>query len=191
MSLFKTLRLASIKSLIFKSTPLKAAFVRLTSTNGHIIESLNLEAPYAQMESIDTGEIGKRTLLLTQDFGIGMGSYNGPITRILETTSHSMSWAMAKNQNTGDEIQISLMRSLKTSWNFVPNKNERGKDIVKVSCRPDDSAMKFSTTFSRFHRDKQGWIFAARMENVFWEAEDGDRRLGYSLPELKMFPILQ
>ncbi len=172
----------------FKSTPLKSAVVRLASRNGQVIQSLNLENPYASLESITTVEPGKRTLLLTEDFGIGMGSYSGPITRILAITSRSIKWATAKNQKTGEEIQISLMRSLKTAWNFAPSVNGSGKDILKVSCRPDEAVTKFITTFSRYHRDKHGWTFATRTENLMWEADDSDQGLGYSLPEFKMFP---
>ena len=51
----------------FKSTPLKSAVVRLASRNGQVIQSLNLENPYASLESITTVEPGKRTLLLTED----------------------------------------------------------------------------------------------------------------------------
>ena len=172
----------------FKSIPLKSAVVNLSSKNGQVIQSLNLEKPYASLESINTLEPGKRTLLLTEDFGIGMGSYSGPITRILAITSRSMKWATAKNQKTGEEVQISLMRSLKTAWNFAPSVNGSRKDILKVSCSPDEDVTKFITTFSRYHRDKFGWKLATRTEDLMWEADDGDQSLGYSLPEFKNFP---
>jgi hypothetical protein len=169
----------------FKSDPLKPATLSLKSLDGRLVQSLTLEKPYASIEAIEIAK-GKRIILLTQDYSVGMGSYNGPITRILETTPRSMRWVRAHNAVTGKEDMISLMRSLKTAWNF--SRSGAATDILAVSCRPSDSMDKFKTTFSRYHHNGQGWILRTRSEGGLWEAEDGDQRLGYALPSLKKFP---
>ena len=170
----------------FKNNPLKPARLLLKSNDGQVLQSLHLEKPYATLEIAETGA-NKHAILVTQDFGIGMGSYNGPITKILDVTSDSMTWAKARQRHDGGAIPISLMRSLKSAWNFIST--SEGKDILAVNSRPDEGSMeKFTTVFSRYHHDKSGWIVLTRSEGLLWEAEDGDHRLGYALPDQKKFP---
>ena len=52
-----------------------------------------------------------------------------------------MSWAVARNLQTTHIELITLMRSLKTAWDFSADKNDE-KDILKVSCRFDENAKK-------------------------------------------------
>ncbi|MGK5085524.1 hypothetical protein WDW37_19725 [Bdellovibrionota bacterium FG-1] len=176
----------------FKTHPLRMAVVQLKSGSANVVQSITLDKPYANLEAVTIGEKGRRYYFLTQDFAIGMGSYNGPITQILEVTSQAITWAKARDLATHKESPISLMRSLKTAWNFASSKNGKDKDILEVSCRPADSkdASKegFITTFSRYHHSSQGWTLVEKSENGFWEAEDGDQRLGYALPDLRKFP---
>lgn len=61
--------------------------------------------------------------------------------------------------------------------------------VYKSESRPNEGSLeKFTTVFSRYHYDKSGWIVLTRSEGLLWEADDGDHRLGYALPDQKKFP---
>jgi len=175
------------RSLKFKITPVRPAIVVLTSSgsgDSHTIQSLPLEKSYATINDKYIDGLHKRIFLVTQDFGIAFGSYNGPITQLLEVRGNSINWVKALNKNSNTNVQMSLLRSLKSAWNFDPKTN----DILQIRCRPSDSPETFVTYFSRYHYDDRGWTLITRSEPMYWEAEDGDRELGTSLPDLKKFP---
>ena len=173
----------------FKAVPVKPAVIRLKSEDGHLIQSLILEKPMAEIEAKNIGMKGQRIFLVTQDFGIGMGSYNGPITRILEVTPKSAAWAEALDRRSGKKTRISLMRSLKSAWSFTPAKTGGVEDILEARSYPDETSDGFTTSFSRYHRDRRGWTTRVRTEPGLWESEDDDGRVGYSLPAPKVsFP---
>ena len=167
----------------------KPAVVRLYDPSGRTLKTLQLEKTFATIESIPLGIDGRRAIFITQDFGIEFGSYNGSITRILDFSSDGMSWAKARNETTGMDFEISLMRSLKTGWNLSPAKTDPGKDILKASCRFDESAPgQFRTTFTRYHYRGKEWLMSERTENMTWESDDSDQKLGSALPDLAKFP---
>jgi hypothetical protein len=161
--------------------PIKPARLLLKASDGQLIQSLTLEKPYANMEAVDIGA-GTRTFLVTQDFSTGMGSYNGPVTQVLEATPNSIDWAKVR----GKTSPISFMRSLKSDWTFAPTPD--GKDILSADCRPDANADHFYTTFSRYHRSKTGWVRVARTEKLFWEIEGNIGESDSTFPSRKKFP---
>lgn len=180
----------------FKSNPLNMARLLLKSQDGHVQQSIVLDKPVADLKAVDL-QNHERVILVTQDFSVGMGSYNGPITQILDIAGSSMSWATACESKTNckNKKKISLMRSLKTAWNFAPSKNGKSKDILEVSCRPDEflgptGQPAFVTRFSRYHKVDGNWVASSRSERKLWEAEDNGHgeMLGYVLPDLKKFP---
>lgn len=173
----------------FKAVPMKAAVVRLKSETGQLIQSLALEKPVADLEAKNIGMKNKRIFLVTQDFGMGMGSYNGPITRILEVTPKSAAWVEALDRRSGKKSRISLMRSLKSGWNFTPAKKEGVEEILEARCYPNETLEGFTTSFSRYHYGRQGWTRLTSTEPRLWESEGGDGGLRYSLPALKSFHL--
>ncbi len=178
------------RSLKFLNLPVKPALVALVSYEHskahHTVQLLPLEKTYANIKEKNIGNASKRVFLVTQDFGIEFGSYNGPITQILELDAHSIAWAKAFDKKSHKTVQISLMRSLKSAWNFDPN--NLNNDILVVHCRPDGSFEEFATYYSRYHYDGLHWTLFSRSEPFFWEAEDGDQELGSTLPDLTKFP---
>jgi hypothetical protein len=170
----------------FKKIPLKSALIALVSDDQQIIQTLPLEKTYANIKEKIIGKTRKQIFLITEDFGIGFGSYNGPITQLLEVNKRSMNWINSIDKGSNKKVQISLMRSLKSAWNFDPN--EKSDDILEVYCRPDESLERFFTYYTRYHYDEKGWTSIRRGEPLFWEAEDGDHELGVSLPDIKKFP---
>lgn len=125
-------------SLIFKANPLRPGVVRLLAKNKKELSRLNLDKFYASIETEKVNNTGKCIILITQDFGIGMGSYNGLLTKILKIENKKISWEKSYNSKSKKNESISFIRSLKTAWNFSL-KNKLGEvDILKVSCRPDE-----------------------------------------------------
>lgn len=47
----------------------------------------------------------------------------------------------------------------------------------------------FKTSYSRYHYSKNKWILKESSEDLLWEAEDGSKRLGVSLPDFNRFSI--
>jgi hypothetical protein len=72
----------------------------------------------------------KPTFIITTDYSIGAGSYNGPISRLLEVTEKGIVYLLP--DNTG------LMNSLKAAWATVDGNGS--KDIIFKSCHPDYDA---------------------------------------------------
>ena len=168
-----------------RTVPVKPAVIVFNSTRLNNSKNiLTLEKPDATINVQYTDGLHKRIFLITQNFKSEFGSYNGPITQLLEIHENSIAWASAFAKNSRKSDQIILTRSLKSAWNF----DRKTNDILQVRCLPNESFDGFITYFSRFHFGKQGWILTTRNEPILWEAEDGDRELGVSLPNLKKFP---
>jgi len=172
----------------FKSSPPQVGVVQLKDRAGRILKTLSLEKTYGNLTTKDLRDGGKRVIFVTQDYSAGMGSYNGPISQVLEVSPTSMAWAEARKSGVGRAVKISLMQSLKTGWGYGPSTQAKGNDILKVSCRPSDLAngdISFKTTYSRFHRESKNWILTQKVENGCWENEGLD---GRDLPDQKKFP---
>jgi len=172
-------------ALALKVNSFHPSVIRLVNSRNKIVKKISLEKLYANIETKKIKKDSHRIILITQDFGIGMGSYNGPITKILVIGPRKMSWAVARNLQTGHLELITLMRSLKTAWDFSAEKNDE-KDILKVSCRFDENAKKsgFTTTYSRYHYLKNKWVLKKRSEDLLWEDESEDGKL----PSVELFP---
>lgn len=96
-----------------------------------------------------------------------MGSYNGPVTFLVEVSDGHLTWLDAKDHATGKSERITLMRSLKSAWQFVPASQGGGQDILQAVCRPTPAAVRsdavrFVTTYRRYFFDGQSWIRLAR-----------------------------
>ena len=167
----------------YSKTSLRKARLELKTPDGRVLSSIELEKPYAALGAVAI-DPHYRAVLVTQDFGIGMGSYNGPITKIIDVSHGTLAWSKARSRSKDSEI--TLMRSLKSAWNLTPA--PVGQDILEVSCRPEGDASRFITTYSRYHYDGAKWTVSSRRKRGFWEADDGNQQLGATLPEATKFP---
>ncbi len=66
------------------------------------------------MEILDVKE--KNFIFITEDKGIGFGSYNGPISILYELDENKLTPVSVANETTGKKGPMELMRSLKTNW---------------------------------------------------------------------------
>jgi hypothetical protein len=104
------------------------------------------------------------TFVVTRDYSIGWGSYNGPISYFLEVADGGIRYILPHG----------LMTSLKTAW-AIDNK-ENSAAIISKKCRPNfektyDASMDFKVIYERFSFDGEGWKASVREEDGFWENE--------------------
>lgn len=106
----------------------------------------------------------KPTFIVTCDYSIGSGSYNGPISYFLEISAGGIRYILPHG----------LMTSLKTAWAIV--NTDDSVEILSKKCRPDressaPSAMEFQVIYERFSFDNDSWKPLLRQEVGFWEYE--------------------
>ena len=158
----------------FVLTPLVPSVLRLLSAEGQVLEEITLERPLARLAPAPL--LGfPPTWFLTVDYSIGMGSYNGPITSLVQIHGDRLHWLE------GPKGRLELMSSLKFAWKVdtttTPN------DLLYVYCNPDDTGGGFQITYERFHWD--GTVFQSTRRDVpgFLEQETEA-----SFPALTEFP---
>jgi hypothetical protein len=104
----------------------------------------------------------KPTFVLTRDYSIGMGSYNGPISYFLEVSASGIRYILPHG----------LMTSLKTAWAIVPA--NAAAEIISKKCRPDfdksdPGSMAFKVIHEQFAFADGSWHTTLREEPGFWE----------------------
>ena len=104
----------------------------------------------------------KPTFILTRDYSIGWGAYNGPISYFLEVSGSGIRYILPHG----------LMTSLKTAWAIVPTNTVA--EILSKKCRPDfdksDSGpMEFKVIYERFTFQDGSWHPRLREQSGFWE----------------------
>jgi hypothetical protein len=105
----------------------------------------------------------KSTFVLTRDYSIGWGSYNGPISYFLEVSGTGIRYILPHG----------LMASLKTAWAIVPTNS--AAEILSKKCRPDldksDSRlMEFKIIYERFTFQDGSWHATLREQSGCWES---------------------
>lgn len=111
----------------------------------------------------------KPTFIVTRDYSIGWGSYNGPVLYFLEVSA-----------NAGIRYILShgLMTSLKTAWAIL-GREQGSAEILSKKCRPNFEAsspnedLRFQVIYERFHFDGHSWQSMSLDEDGFWEDDHG------------------
>ena len=169
----------------FKNLPPLNAILRIVDRQGQVVE-FEERAVLAELEEVKLYPSDRSTYLLTDDYSVGSGAYNGPITFFVEVVGGRFKWLEAIDKGTGQKKQISLMRSLKTAWKFVESASGKGKDILHVACRPDFDLKagddNFTVSYTRFHFNGKNWVKLTRQKEDSWESE------GDNFPEQGLFP---
>ena len=166
------------------------AKIRVANPDGSVSQEKTLERSRATLDKSPPlyGKSGRPTYLLTVDYSADMGSYNGPITFLVEVVNGAMHFVPANSQ------PLSLMRSLKTDWKFslAKSRDAQSTDILEVACRPnntkrladDDINNDFTVFYRRYHWNGREWVKCERSRIGFWE-DDGN------FPKLALFPPAQ
>jgi hypothetical protein len=173
------------KLAVFKSNPPRNGAIQVVDRAGKILAVKDLERPLAKVRTAQLYGDAKLTYLLTVDYSAGLGSYNGPITSLVEVKNGHLRWLESTEPATGRTGEIRLMESLKTTWWFVDAADGKGKQILRAQCRPDWSSVKndpdFTTQYARFYFDGPKWLTKVRTVKGLSEFDQG-------FPELKNFP---
>lgn len=170
----------------FAKAPARNAVLRIVDRGGRLVEEKQMERPLAAMETASLYGDDRITYLITVDFTAGMGSYNGPITSLVEVVGGKLQWVQALDKTTGKRGQISLMNSLKTVWKIADAPADGAKDVLLVACRPNWSSLadeNFYLIRVRYSFDGKSWVISQREEKGFAEADE----LG-ALLDRKPFP---
>lgn len=106
----------------------------------------------------------KPTFIVTRDYSIGMGSYNGPISYFLDVSATGIRYIFPHG----------LMTSLKTAW-ILKNRPD-SVEVISKKCRPDFSvatqgALQFQVIYERFFFRDGSWQTESHSEPGFWEAD--------------------
>jgi hypothetical protein len=160
--------------------PLLSAIVRIVDSSGKVIDSRMMERPLASVTTHKLYDSEMITYFITIDYSTGAGSYNGPIEILVEVNNGKLKWVKGV-KDSGEEKEITLMRSLKTAWRLIPRNDGRGQDIVKIACRPnlgkpfgeESSKEDFIVIYTRFNYDygQKIWLQFERKEFGYWEDE--------------------
>jgi hypothetical protein len=145
---------------------LKEALLIVVDERLRILYSEQLGRESARLDRVFLHEDrSKPTFILTRDYSIGWGSYNGPISYFLEISS--------KNR-ISYTLPHSLMTSLKSAW--IVSDGKKGAEILSKKCRPNfdastQSDMEFQVIYERFYFDGAEWKVLVFSESGFWEYE--------------------
>jgi hypothetical protein len=167
----------------FKSVPPRNALVQIVSKDGAVVEAKELERPLVKLTSAKLYGDSRLTYIVTVDYSAGFGSYSGPITFLVEVPDRHLKWIEATDEKTGVKKQISLMTSLKTTWEWINSPDGKGKQILHAACRPTafGDNHDFTISYTRFYFDGTKWIELSRSRKGYSDFEDG-------FPERNQFP---
>jgi hypothetical protein len=157
-------------------TNMRNAALRVVKHDNTVVDSIELERPLARVSKVSVyGTPARDTFLLTVDYSAEAGSYNGPITFLVEVEGGHLKFLEATDRTTGKADRIALMQSLKRTWQLVPApRGSVGKDILYALSQPSDAtANEFVTVYRRYFFDGKAWIRVSREEKGLSEFDGG------------------
>jgi hypothetical protein len=161
----------------FKSDPPRNGTIQIVDRAGKVLEAKKLERPLAKLRTARLYGDAKLNYFLTVDYSAGFGSYSGPVTSLLEVKGGHLRWIESTEPRTGKTSEISLMESLKTTWELVDAPDGKGKQILLAQCRPDWSSARndpdFTTTYARLYFDGTKWLAKERTVKGISEFDQG------------------
>jgi hypothetical protein len=152
------------------------AILELRGGKGQLLDRLTFDAPLARLDPVPIRGTQFPTYLLTVDLTAEAGSYNGPLSFLVQVKNRQLLRVKATTAD-GHQQSINLPLTGKAAWKKVP----AGKvdDFLSVSCQPRDGI--FLIYFRRYHQTSCGWQVRTRSESGFWESDD-------EFPDMKLFP---
>jgi hypothetical protein len=164
---------------------LRNAALRIVRRDNTIVDSIDFERPMARLAKVRLyGTPGRETFLVTVDFTAEAGSYNGPITYLVDVVGGHLKFLEATDRTTGKADRIALMQSLKRSWQLAPAQpgSPGTRDILYALSQPGDAtATEFVTIYRRYFFDGTSWIRVSREEKGLTEFDGGP-------PSRRLFP---
>jgi hypothetical protein len=157
----------------FSHKDVKQALLLVVDDERRILYSEQLGRESARLDRVFLYEDRrKQTFIVTRDYSIGMGSYNGPISYFLEVSETGIRYILPHG----------LMTSLKTAW--IIKQTGASTEVISKKCRPDFStatpdSLQFEVIYERFYTLNGSWQTELRSEPGFWEAEGALRHQDY------------
>ena len=152
------------------------AILELRGCKNQLLDRLKLEGPLARLSLHPIRGAPQPTFLVSVDLTAEAGTYNGPLTLLVQVVHKHLAPAAAQTPD-GHTEPIHLAATGKAAWKKKPVRNV--DDFLSVSCQPSNSG--FVTSYSRYHPERSGWVVKTRSEAGIWES-DG------AFPEDRMFP---
>ena len=163
----------------FSAKPPANAKLQILDSSGQVTKSFVLERPLARIEKARLRP-DHETFLVTVDYSIGMGSYAGPSTSLLEVENGNFAWLKATDSANHKDEPIQLAHTLKSDWKLVPFQHNR--DILEILCRPDaPMSGDFVIHYVRYRFTNGKWIRFERTKKGIWESDE-------SFPPSSSFP---
>jgi hypothetical protein len=150
--------------------PPAKAELRIIGTDGRLIAERKLDTPLAKLQPWSPGVAGSHLFLLTQDYSVGVGSYDGPVTVLLRVSDGTLEYVKVLNPESGREEPIRLMKSLKSDWR-ISSRKARGGEILSRSCHPREDGQ-FVIDYVRYYSTGTRWREYKREKKGFWESDD-------------------
>lgn len=152
------------------------ARLELRGCGGQLLDSLKFDAALARLNHTPLRGTAVPTYLLTLDLTAESGSYNGPLTLLIEVGQHRLQQATASNTNQQSEpVQLALTG--KAAWQQVTRHNV--DQFLSVSCQPQKNG--FMVSYRRYSPSRHGWQVRTRTQPGFWESDS-------DFPDDRLFP---
>ena len=152
----------------FSTFPPRNAKLIIRDETGKVVAERALERPLASLEECGPNRGGKGGYLLTVDFSIGSGSYNGPGTTLLQVLNRTFLYAEAINVATRKRKVIRLTKSLKSDWR-IETRSER-TEILSLSSHPANND-NFVSDYVRYSFDGTQWLEYRQQKAGLWESD--------------------
>lgn len=143
----------------------KQALLLVVDERARILYSEQLGRESARLDRIYLYQDRRRpSFIVTRDYSIGMGSYNGPISYLLEISAEGIRYI----------FPYGLMTSLKTAWAVIDRRPTA--EVIYKKCRPNfrvapQSELDFEVVWEHFYLEDDVWKMESHREPGFWEYE--------------------
>ncbi len=141
----------------------RAAVLELRDCHDRLLDQLTLIAPRASIDPKPLSGVTPTTWLVTVDLTQPMGSYNGPLTELVQAENGHLHRVEAVDEK-GKSSPIQLATTGKAAW-----RQAKGPVFFAVRSGPSDDG--FQTVFFTYRLRSSGWRLLSRTESGLWEAD--------------------
>lgn len=152
------------------------ATAELVGCDGRLLDRFRLEAPLARIDPKPVKGAPHATYLVTADLTTDAGSYNGPLTILLQVVQDRLDVATARGDD-GGAAPIHLTLTGKAAWQR--HSTGTADQFLQVDSMPARAG--FVTRYRRFFVERKKWTQRTRRRAGLWES-DGD------FPPVSRFP---
>jgi len=170
--------------------PLRRALLRLVGDGDRelAVETQERDLGELRVERLH-GEHARPSYAVTIDYSVGMGTYNGPLTRLAEIRDGRLLWLRSVDAQGKHPEVLRLPSTGRSAWKIVQGGKAGTRDILLVASQPDlenaasgVAELPFVQTLTRFSFDGTRWRRHQRRSPGYWDSIDEP------FPERARFP---